>query len=191
MKKEDKATVIAQIAETIKSYSGFYLVETAGLDAEKTSAFRRACFGADVKLMVVKNTLLHKALESLEGDYSELYPALKGSTSLMCTNVGNAPAKLLKDFVKKGDTLPALKAAYVEETVYMGADQLDDLGQYQEQERTYRRCCGSAPVASQERYQRSYFRRQQAPWYPRDTFQEGSLNYHHSINRKKQQIKLY
>ena len=120
MKKEDKATVIAQIAETIKSYSGFYLVETAGLDAEKTSAFRRACFGADVKLMVVKNTLLHKALESLEGDYSELYPALKGSTSLMCTNVGNAPAKLLKDFVKKGDTLPALKAAYVEETVYMG-----------------------------------------------------------------------
>ena len=127
MKKEDKATVIAQIAETIKSYSGFYLVETAGLDAEKTSAFRRACFGADVKLMVVKNTLLHKALESLEGDYSELYPALKGSTSLMCTNVGTAPAKLLKDFVKKGDTLPALKAAYVEETVYMGADQLDAL----------------------------------------------------------------
>ncbi|MDE5656956.1 MAG: 50S ribosomal protein L10 [Muribaculaceae bacterium] len=127
MKKEDKATVIAQIAETIKSYSGFYLVETAGLDAEKTSALRRACFGADVKLMVVKNTLLHKALESLEGDYSELYPALKGSTSLMCTNVGNAPAKLLKDFVKKGDTLPALKAAYVEETVYMGADQLDAL----------------------------------------------------------------
>jgi large subunit ribosomal protein L10 len=127
MKKEDKATVIAQIAETIKSYSGFYLVETAGLDAEKTSALRRACFGAEVKLMVVKNTLLHKALESLEGDYSELYPALKGSTSLMCTNVGNAPAKLLKDFVKKGDTLPALKAAYVEETVYMGADQLDAL----------------------------------------------------------------
>ena len=127
MKKEDKATVIAQIAETIKSYSGFYLVETAGLDAEKTSALRRACFGADVKLMVVKNTLLHKALESLEGDYSELYPALKGSTSLMCTNVGNAPAKLLKDFVKKGDTLPALKAAFVEETVYMGADQLDAL----------------------------------------------------------------
>ena len=123
MKKEDKATVIAQIAETIKSYSGFYLVETAGLDAEKTSALRRACFGAEVKLMVVKNTLLHKALESLEGDYSELYPALKGSTSLMC----NAPAKLLKDFVKKGDTLPALKAAYVEETVYMGADQLDAL----------------------------------------------------------------
>lgn len=127
MKKEDKDVVIAQIADTIKQYNGFYLVETVGLNAEKTSELRRACFGADIKLLVVKNTLLHKALESLDADYSELYPALKGATSLMCTNVGNAPAKLLKDFVKKGDTLPALKAAYVEETVYLGADQLDAL----------------------------------------------------------------
>lgn len=127
MKKEDKALVIEKIAETIKEYSGFYLVETAGLDAEKTSELRRACFKAGVKLMVVKNALLHKALESLDADYSELYGSLHGATSLMCTNVGNAPAKLLKDFVKKGDTLPALKAAYVEETVYVGADQLDAL----------------------------------------------------------------
>jgi large subunit ribosomal protein L10 len=127
MKKEDKATVIENIANTLKEYNGFYLVETAGLDAEKTSELRRACFGADIKLIVVKNTLLRKALESLDGDYSELFPALKGSTSLMCTNVGNAPAKLLKEFAKKGDTLPALKAAYVEETVYFGADQLDAL----------------------------------------------------------------
>jgi len=127
MKKEDKALVIENIAETIKSYNGFYLVETAGLDAEATGKLRRACFDADIKLLVVKNTLLHKALETLEGDFSELYPTLKGSTSLMCTNVGNAPAKLLKDFVQKGDTLPALKAAYVEETVYVGADQLDAL----------------------------------------------------------------
>ncbi len=127
MKKEDKGIIINQIVETIKSYNGFYLVETAGLNAEKTSELRRACFNADIKLMVVKNKLLHKALESMEGDYSELYPALKESTSLMCTNVGNAPAKLLKDFVKKGDTLPLLKGAYVEETVYLGADQLDAL----------------------------------------------------------------
>ena len=127
MKKEDKALVIEHIVDTLKSYNGFYLVETAGLDAEKTSELRRACFNADIKLVVVKNTLLHKALEQLDGDYSELYPALKESTSLMCTNVGNAPAKLLKDFVKKGDTLPLLKAAYVEGTVYVGADQLDAL----------------------------------------------------------------
>ena len=127
MKKEDKALVIERIVDTLKAYNGFYLVETTGLDAEKTSALRRACFKADIKLLVVKNTLLHKALEQLDGDFSELYPALKESTSLMCTNVGNAPAKLLKDFVQKGDTLPALKAAYVEETVYFGADQLDAL----------------------------------------------------------------
>ncbi len=127
MKKEDKALVIENIVDTLKEYSGFYLVETAGLNAEKTSELRRACFNAGIKLLVVKNTLLHKALEQLDGDFTELYPALKESTSLMCTNVGNAPAKLLKDFVKKGDTLPALKAAYVEETVYFGADQLDAL----------------------------------------------------------------
>ena len=75
MKKEDKIIAIENIAKTIKEYSCFYLTETAGLDAEKTTALRRACNKADVKLMVVKNTLLHKALESLEGDYSELYPS--------------------------------------------------------------------------------------------------------------------
>lgn len=127
MKKEDKGLIIEKIAETLKEYSGFYLVETAGLNAEKTSALRRACFKSDIKLMVVKNTLLHKALEQTEGDFSEIYGALKGSTSVMFTNVGNAPAKLLKDFKQKDDVLPRLKAAYVEETVYVGEDQLDAL----------------------------------------------------------------
>lgn len=127
MKKEDKALIIEKIAETIKEYSCFYLVETAGLNAEKTSQLRRECFNSDIKLMVVKNTLLHKALEQLEGDYSELYDALKESTSLMCCNTGNAPAKLLKKFRQKDDVLPRLKAAYVEETVYMGEDQLEVL----------------------------------------------------------------
>ena len=127
MKKEDKALIIEKIAETIKEYSCFYLVETAGLNAEKTSQLRRECFNSDIKLMVVKNTLLHKALEQLEGDYSEIYGALKESTSLMCCNTGNAPAKLLKKFRQKDDVLPRLKAAYVEETVYMGEDQLETL----------------------------------------------------------------
>lgn len=127
MRKEEKATIIANITETLKAYSCFYLVETNGLNAEKTSQLRRACAKADVKMVVVKNTLLHKALEQMEGDYSEIYGALKGATTLMCSNVGNAPAKLIKDFTKKDDKLPALKAAYVEETVYMGADQLDTL----------------------------------------------------------------
>ena len=78
MRKEDKAIIINKIAETLKEYPNFYLVETAGLNAEKTSELRRACAKAEVKLIVVKNTLLHKALEQLDGDFSELYPALAG-----------------------------------------------------------------------------------------------------------------
>ena len=129
MKKEDKGIIIEKIAETLKAYPCFYLVETAGLDAEKTGDLRRACSKADIKLLVVKNTLLHKALESMEFDYSELYPCLKGATSVMFSNVGNAPAKLIKDVLKKDKDaqLPRLKAAFVEETVYVGADQLDTL----------------------------------------------------------------
>ncbi|MBQ1932835.1 MAG: 50S ribosomal protein L10 [Muribaculaceae bacterium] len=129
MKKEDKGLIIENIANTLKEYSCFYLVETAGLNAEKTSDLRRACNKADIKLMVVKNTLFQKALEQLEGDYSELYPALKGSTSIMFSNVGNAPAKLIKEVLKKEKdaTLPRFKAAYVEETIYVGAEQLNTL----------------------------------------------------------------
>ena len=129
MKKEDKIIAIENIAKTIQDYGCFYIVETAGLDAEKTTALRRACNKADIKLLVVKNTLLHKALESLPADYSELYSALHGASSLMLSNTGNAPAKLIKDVLKgeKDAKLPALKAAYVEETVYVGADQLDAL----------------------------------------------------------------
>lgn len=129
MKKEDKIVVIENIEKVIGEYGCFYLVETTGLDAEKTTALRRACNKADIKLLVVKNTLLHKALEKLPTDYSELYSALHGSTSLMLSNVGNAPAKLIKEIRKadKDAKLPELKAAYVEETVYVGADQLDTL----------------------------------------------------------------
>ncbi len=129
MKKEDKTLAIQKIVDTLNEYGCFYLVETASLDAEKTSALRRACFKDGIKLMVVKNTLLHKALESMDGDYEELYGALAGPTSLMCANVGNAPAKLIKEFTKKEKdlALPRLKAAFVEETVYVGEDQLDTL----------------------------------------------------------------
>ena len=112
MKKEDKGIIIEKITETLKEYACFYLVETAGLNAEKTSALRRACAKADIKLMVVKNTLLHKALENMEGDYSELYEALKGSTSMMCANVGNAPAQPPKDFTKKDAQLARPQAPH-------------------------------------------------------------------------------
>ena len=127
MKKEDKGLIIEKIGEELKNYSCFYLVETTGLNAEDTSALRRECFKSDIKLMVVKNTLLKKALEKSETDYSEIFPVLHGSTSIMFSNVGNAPAKLLKKVIKKNATLPAFKAAYVEETVYIGANQLEAL----------------------------------------------------------------
>ena len=127
MRNEDISLLIDKIAATLKEYSCVYLTETTGLNAAKTSELRRACNKADIKLMVVKNTLLHKAMEQLDTDYSGLYPALKGSTSLMLCNTGNAPAKLLKDFKKKDDVLPALKGAFVEECVYLGAEQIDVL----------------------------------------------------------------
>ena len=127
MRKEDKYTVVENISNILKDYSCVYLAETAGLNAEETSELRRACAKAEVKLVVVKNTLLKKAMDQSDVDYSGLYPALKGSTSMLLSNTGNAPAKLLKGFIKKGDTLPVLKAAFVEETVYMGAENLDFL----------------------------------------------------------------
>lgn len=127
MRKEDKSIVIEQIASTLKEYSHFYLAETAALNAEKTSALRRECFKQDIKLLVVKNALLHKAMESLDTDYTPLYDCLKGSTAVMFTNTGNAPAKLIKEFRKSTSDLLNFKAAYVEESFYIGAEQLDAL----------------------------------------------------------------
>lgn len=126
MRKEDKSAIIEQIASVLKEYAHFYLADIATLNAEKTSELRRTCFKQDIKLLVVKNTLLKKALESLEGDYSPLYPALKGSTSIMFSNSGNAPAKLIKSFGKDSG-IPSLKAAYVEESFYVGAENLEAL----------------------------------------------------------------
>ena len=125
MRKEDKYTIIEQIAATVKEYGHFYLVDTTAMNAADTSALRRESFKADIKLMMVKNTLLHKALESLEGDYSPLYGSMKGTTAVMFCNTANAPAKLLKDKTKNG--VPGLKAAYAEEGFYVGAEQLDAL----------------------------------------------------------------
>jgi len=126
MRKEDKNVIIEQIASQLKEYAHFYLTDIETLNAEKTSELRRACFKEDIKLMVVKNTLLKQALESLEGDFSPLYDSLKGATSIMFSNTGNAPAKLIKK-VAKDKEVPALKAAYVEESFYVGKENLDAL----------------------------------------------------------------
>jgi large subunit ribosomal protein L10 len=127
MRKEDKAVLIENIKSTLAKYSCVYLTETTALNAEKTVNLRRAAFKAEVKMLVVKNSLLKKAMEASDVDYSGLYPALVGNTTLMLSNVGNAPAKLIKNFRKKKEVQPALKAAFVEETVYLGADQLEAL----------------------------------------------------------------
>lgn len=127
MKKEDKDIIIKKISDTLAEYSCVYLTQTAGLDAEKTSALRRACFKDGIKMLCVKNTLLKHALEASEIDYSELYGLLHGETTLLLSNTGNAPAKLIKKFRQKNDTLPMLKGAFVEETVYVGEEQLDTL----------------------------------------------------------------
>lgn len=127
MKKEDKAIIIANIGDQLKNYSCVYLTHTAGLNAEKTSALRRACFSGDIKMLCVKNTLLKAAFEASDVDYSGLYDLLHGETTLMLSNTGNAPAKLIKKFRDKTDTLPMLKGAFVEETVYVGEEQLETL----------------------------------------------------------------
>lgn len=125
MRKEDKSTIISTIAETVKEYDFFYLTDVSTLNAAKTSELRAECYKSDIKLMVVKNTLLQKALESLDTDFTELIPTLKGNTAIMFTNTANAPAKLLDKYSKEG--IPALKAAYVQESFYIGKDNLKAL----------------------------------------------------------------
>ena len=125
MKKELKDTIVVELGQKLKEYPHFYLVDTAGLNAEQTSDLRRKCFKSEIKMIVVKNTLLHKAFEASEMDFSPLYDSLKGNTAVMFTNVANAPAKLLKEYEKDG--IPALKAAYAEEGFFVGADKLEEL----------------------------------------------------------------
>jgi large subunit ribosomal protein L10 len=125
MKKELKDTVVVALGEKLKEYPHFYLVDVTGLNAEKTSDLRRKCFKNDIKMVVVKNTLLHKAFEASDIDFSELYGSLKGSTAVMFTQVANSPAKLLKEYKKEG--IPALKAAYAEEGFFVGAEKLEEL----------------------------------------------------------------
>ncbi len=125
MRKEDKAIIIEQLGEKLKEYAHFYLVNVEGMNAESTSALRRKCFGADIKMVVVKNTLLQKAFEAAEIDYSPLYGCLKGTTAVFFSNVANAPAKLIKEVSKDG--IPGLKAAYAEEGFYVGAENLEAL----------------------------------------------------------------
>jgi large subunit ribosomal protein L10 len=126
MKKTDKLAVIEQLTNEINSYNHFYIADISGLNAEVTSNLRRLCNKREVKLVVVKNTLLRKALENSNKETSELYDVLKDTTSVLFSNTGNVPAKLIKEFAKKNKK-PVFKAAFVEECAYIGESQLDAL----------------------------------------------------------------
>lgn len=126
MRKEDKNTLIQSIKDLINEYGHFYVVNIEGLNAEVTSKLRRECFAKDVKLVVVKNTIFKTALSNVEGDFSELSSSFKGNTAIMFSNVGNVPAKLIKEF-GSANGKPELKAAYVEQSMYVGAENLDAL----------------------------------------------------------------
>ena len=126
MTREEKSVAINEILDVLKSNQNIYLTDISGLNALETSNLRRMCFKAGVKLSVVKNTLLEKAMESSEKDFGELKETLKGNTSVMIAEVSNAPAKVIKNFRKKSER-PILKGAIIEEDIYIGDDQLETL----------------------------------------------------------------
>ncbi len=126
MKRSDKQIIIDSLTEQINSSNHFYLTDISELNASDTSDLRRLCFKREVKLIVVKNTLLRKAIEKSEKQADELYDVLKGNTSVMLSDNGNVPAKLIKEFYKLHKK-PVLKGAYVEESVYVGENQLEAL----------------------------------------------------------------
>ena len=127
MNKQEKTQFIDELAEKLSGGQAFYLTDVAALDANASSKLRRMTFSKDIKMQMVKNTLLEKAMDKIEGtDYSELYATLKGNTAIMFTDTANAPAKLIKEFRKKNDK-PVLKGAFIEEAIYVGDDQLDML----------------------------------------------------------------
>ncbi|NQT77861.1 MAG: 50S ribosomal protein L10 [Bacteroidetes bacterium] len=126
MNKKEKNLVIEALADKLNINNNFYIADISELNAEDTSALRRLCYKREVTLTVVKNTLLKKAMEQTDKDLEALYDTLKGPTSIMFAESGNAPAKLIKEFRKKSSK-PLLKGAYIEKMTYVGDDQLDFL----------------------------------------------------------------
>ena len=124
MTREEKSNYIDELAAEIKAASVFYIADTAELTVDTINAIRRRCFQTNIRMRVVKNALLEKAMDRVEGkDFGDLKETLKGGTSIMFSEVGNAPAKLIQEFRKKG-TKPVLKGAYIDEAIFIGDDQL-------------------------------------------------------------------
>lgn len=126
MRKEEKQEIVQALAEQIKSYGNFYITDTADLSVEKVNGIRRKCFEQGIIIQVAKNTLIEKALIEAGIDSEELRSVLKGASTILFSEVGNAPAKLIKELRKAGDK-PVLKAAYIQETAFVGDDQLNAL----------------------------------------------------------------
>jgi large subunit ribosomal protein L10 len=126
MRRDEKSEIINGLADILKEYSHFYLTDTAQLNAADTSDLRRKCFENQIKLVVVKNTLLKRALEQAGLECGELFPVLKGSTAVMFSNNGNTPARLIKEF-RKSHPKPLIKGAYVADSVYVGDNLLETL----------------------------------------------------------------
>lgn len=126
MTRQEKSLVIEELTAQLADNTNIYLTDISGLNAVDTSNLRRACFKANIKLAVVKNTLLEKAMEASEKDFGELPTTLKGNTSVMYSETGNGPAKVIKNFRKKSDK-PLLKGAFIEESIYIGDNLLDTL----------------------------------------------------------------
>ncbi|MBW2960832.1 50S ribosomal protein L10 [Mesonia aestuariivivens] len=133
MTREEKSQVIKDLTAQLADTSTIYLADISGLDAGTTSNLRRACFKADIKLSVVKNTLLAKAMEASEKEFGELPSTLKGNTSIMISETGNAPAKVIKEFRKKNEK-PILKGAFIDEAIYVGDEYLETLSSIKSKE---------------------------------------------------------
>jgi large subunit ribosomal protein L10 len=127
MNREEKQEVVLALQEKMQEYGNFYIADTSGLSVEKVNNIRRKCFESGIEMKVAKNTLIKIAIDGLEGDSSEIFPALKGQSALLFSKVGNGPAKLIKALRKNKEEKPVLKGAYIDTAIFVGDNQLDAL----------------------------------------------------------------
>lgn len=133
MKKEEKHEIVLDLKQKLTAHNNFYITDTSNLTVAQVNVIRRKCFEKGIKMQVAKNTLIRKAMEATGNDYSELFGSLKGTSAIMFSEVGNAPAKLIKEVRKNGDK-PALKAAYIDSAIFIGDNQLEALIQLKSKE---------------------------------------------------------
>jgi len=126
MNKEEKHDLVLALTEQMKEYGNFYITDTSSLTVEKVNNIRRKCFESDITMQVAKNSLIKKAMEAAGGDFTPMYEALKGSSSILFSKSATAPAKLIKQLRKTGDK-PVLKAAYIDSAIFVGDNQIDTL----------------------------------------------------------------